>query len=42
MTLPEGFADVYAQTIASRYVCRRLHDPTLATSSRQEAAELTS
>ena len=37
---PEGFADVYAQTIAYGMFAARLHDPTLGTFSRQEAAEL--
>jgi predicted helicase len=37
---PKGFADVYAQTIAYGMFAARLHDPTLATFSRQEAAEL--
>jgi N-6 DNA Methylase len=37
---PQGFADVYAQTIAYGLFAARLHDPTLATFSRQEAAEL--
>ena len=37
---PEGFADVYAQTIAYGMFAARLHDPTLDTFSRQEAAEL--
>ncbi len=37
---PQGFADVYAQTIAYGMFAARLHDPTLATFSRQEAAEL--
>ncbi len=35
-----GFADVYAQTIAYGMFAARLHDPTLPTFSRQEAAEL--
>ncbi len=34
------FADVYAQTIAYGMFAARLHDPTLETFSRQEAAEL--
>ena len=34
------FADVYAQTIAYGMFAARLHDPTLPTFSRQEAAEL--
>src|SRR5690606_21416539 len=37
---PQGFADVYAQTIAYGMFAARLHDPTLQTFSRQEAAEL--
>lgn len=37
---PKGFADVYAQTIAYGLFAARLHDPTLPTFSRQEAAEL--
>lgn len=37
---PKGFADVYAQTIAYGMFAARLHDPTLETFSRQEAAEL--
>ncbi|MBQ1494367.1 MAG: N-6 DNA methylase, partial [Acinetobacter sp.] len=37
---PKGFADVYAQTIAYGMFAARLHDPTLATFNRQEAAEL--
>ncbi len=37
---PKGFADVYAQTIAYGLFAARLHDPTLDTFSRQEAAEL--
>jgi hypothetical protein len=36
----KGFADVYAQTIAYGMFAARLHDPTLPTFSRQEAAEL--
>lgn len=36
----KGFADVYSQTIAYGMFAARLHDPTLATFSRQEAAEL--
>ncbi len=36
----QGFADVYAQTIAYGMFAARLHDPTLDTFSRQEAAEL--
>ena len=37
---PKGFADVYAQTIAYGLFAARLHDPTLETFSRHEAAEL--
>jgi predicted helicase len=37
---PQGFADVYAQTITYGMFAARLHDPTLQTFSRQEAAEL--
>ena len=37
---PQGFADVYAQTIAYGMFAARLHDPSLPTFSRQEAAEL--
>lgn len=37
---PKGFADVYAQTIAYGLFAARLHDPTLDTFTRQEAAEL--
>jgi len=37
---PKSFADVYAQTIAYGMFAARLHDPTLPTFSRQEAAEL--
>ena len=37
---PQGFADVYAQTIAYGLFAARLHDPTLPTFSRHEAAEL--
>ncbi|MBB6004319.1 type ISP restriction/modification enzyme [Arcicella rosea] len=37
---PEGFADIYAQTITYGLFAARLHDPTLPTFSRQEAAEL--
>jgi len=37
---PQGFADVYAQTIAYGMFAARLHDPTLETFSRQEAADL--
>ena len=36
----KGFADVYSQTIAYGMFAARLHDPTLPTFSRQEAAEL--
>lgn len=36
----KGFADVYAQTIVYGMFAARLHDPTLPTFSRQEAAEL--
>jgi len=36
----KGFADVYAQTIAYGMFAARLNDPSLATFSRQEAAEL--
>ncbi|MEZ4804605.1 MAG: type ISP restriction/modification enzyme [Bacteroidia bacterium] len=37
---PKEFADVYAQTIAYGMFAARLHDPTLETFTRQEAAEL--
>jgi predicted helicase len=37
---PKDFADVYAQTISYGMFAARLHDPTLPTFSRQEAAEL--
>ncbi|MFO0485974.1 MAG: DNA methyltransferase, partial [Sphingobacteriia bacterium] len=37
---PAAFADVYAQTLAYGLFAARLHDPTLPTFSRQEAAEL--
>lgn len=37
---PKGFADVYAQTVTYGLFAARLHDPTLDTFSRQEAAEL--
>ena len=37
---PQGFADVYAQTIAYGMFAARLHDTTLNTFSRYEAAEL--
>ncbi len=36
----DEFADMYAQTIAYGLFAARLHDPTLDTFSRQEAAEL--
>ncbi|GHA68729.1 DNA methyltransferase [Formosimonas limnophila] len=36
----KGFADVYAQTICYGMFAARLHDPTLPTFSRHEAAEL--
>ncbi len=36
----KGFADVYAQTIAYGMFAARIHDSTLPTFSRQEAAEL--
>lgn len=36
----KGFADVYAQTISYGMFAARLHDATLPTFSRQEAAEL--
>ncbi|MDX8390409.1 MAG: N-6 DNA methylase, partial [Mariprofundaceae bacterium] len=36
---PSGFADIYAQTLAYGMFAARLHDDTLATFSRQEAAE---
>lgn len=36
----QSFADVYAQTIAYGMFAARLHDPSLTTFSRQEAAEL--
>lgn len=36
----KDFADIYAQTIAYGMFAARLHDPTLDTFSRQEAAEL--
>jgi predicted helicase len=36
----KSFADVYAQTIVYGMFAARLHDPTLPTFSRQEAAEL--
>lgn len=37
---PREFADIYAQTLAYGMFAARLHDPTLDTFSRQEAAEL--
>ena len=37
---PQGFADVYAQTIVYGMFCARLHDPTLPTFSRQEGYQL--
>ncbi len=37
---PEGFADVYAQTIAYGLFSARFHDTTLETFSRMEAAQL--
>jgi predicted helicase len=37
---PREFADIYAQTIAYGMFAARLHDATLDTFSRQEAAEL--
>ncbi len=36
---PQGFADVYAQTIVYGMFAARLHDPELHTFSRSEAAE---
>lgn len=36
----KGFADVYAQTIAYGLFAARLHDPSLNSFTRQEAAEL--
>ena len=36
----EGFADIYAQTITYGMFAARLHDPSLPSFSRQEAAEL--
>jgi len=36
---PSGFADIYAQTLAYGMFAARLHDDTLDTFSRQEAAE---
>jgi len=37
---PQGFADIYAQTLAYGMFAARLNDETLETFSRQEAAEL--
>jgi len=37
---PRDFADIYAQTLAYGMFAARLHDPTLETFSRKEAAEL--
>jgi len=37
---PQGFADIYAQTLAYGMFAARLHDTTLNDFSRQEAAEL--
>jgi predicted helicase len=37
---PQGFADIYAQTLAYGMFAARLHDTSLDTFSRQEAAEL--
>lgn len=37
---PRGFADVYAQTIAYGMFAARLHDSTMETFGRREAAEL--
>ncbi len=37
---PRQFADLYAQTLAYGMFAARLHDPTLDTFSRQEAADL--
>lgn len=37
---PKGFADIYSQTLAYGMFAARLHDKTLDTFSRQEAAEL--
>ncbi|OFY34544.1 MAG: DNA methyltransferase [Bacteroidetes bacterium GWF2_38_335] len=37
---PKSFADIYSQTIAYGLFAARLHDPTLPTFSRAEAAEL--
>jgi hypothetical protein len=36
----DAFADIYSQTVAYGMFAARLHDPTLPTFSRQEAAEL--
>lgn len=37
---PKGFSDIYAQTLAYGMFAARLHDTSLDTFSRQEAAEL--
>lgn len=37
---PQGFADIYSQTLAYGMFAARLHDDTLEDFSRQEAAEL--
>lgn len=37
---PREFADIYAQTMAYGMFAARLHDPSLGTFTRQEAAEL--
>lgn len=37
---PKEFADIYSQTIAYGMFAARLHDPSLETFTRQEAAEL--
>lgn len=37
---PKGFADIYSQTLAYGMFAARLHDTTLESFSRQEAAEL--
>lgn len=37
---PKEFADIYAQTLAYGMFAARLHDPSLDTFTRQEAAEL--
>lgn len=37
---PQGFSDIYSQTLAYGMFAARLHDKTLDTFSRQEAAEL--